>query len=261
MDTKVEETITVRETRSYARSIQEGLHASAEHVGSVLAHTWPAVLLSLLLPIVGLVIYAGQVNQLMRDWQQQGILPRRKTMEGLKADLRSTLRTAARLLLSLVTFMIVLLCTWAVWVFLPHGMWWAMGTLVLFTAAVTPVTMVCMDMAISTRPLPHCLPSLMTGYRHYSSLLAYEVLLVMLTLLVMLPGLLPAGIMTVASAQCYQAIQQGDTVLTPPLMPMAYLAAYIIGTLSIVVAITINAFCNTLFWGSIQARESEKKVS
>lgn len=259
METKAEETITVRETRSYARSIQQGLRASADHASTVLAHTWPAMLLSLLLPFPGLVIYAGQVDQLMRDWQQQGTLPRRKPQEGLKADLHSMLRAAARLLLSGGTFMAVLLCTWATWTYLPHGMWWAMGTLVVLTAIVTPVAMVCMDIACSTHPLTRCMPALMSGYRHYSSLLAYEVLLVMLVLLITLPGQLPCGITTVASMQWYQAVQEGDTVLMPPMMSMAYVAAYLICTLSVLVAMTVSAFCDTLFWGSIQAREAEQK--
>ena len=49
METNTENHIKVREARSYARCIKLGLSTAADHAGVVWTHTWPSVLLSLVL--------------------------------------------------------------------------------------------------------------------------------------------------------------------------------------------------------------------
>ena len=104
-----------------------------------------------------------------------------------------------------------------------------------------------------------CRAGWLTGFRHYGSLLAYSLLLFMINLLIMLAGTFPMNIVTMASTQAWQAALAGDTVMTPTMWPLAIIASYIIFLIFTFSAITVTAFCNNLFWGSIHAREAEKK--
>lgn len=259
METNTERPFTVCEARSYARCIQAGLTAAEEHAGTVLAHTWLTLLLSLLLPFPGLFIYAGQLDRLLHEWQQQGVMPRRKPLEGLAGDMRSTFRAALRLILSAVVIIAVVATTWAAGQSLPHGRWCALVIFIALTLALMPTTMVLMDIAYSTQPLSNCIGGVAIGYKHYGSLFPFQLLLFMLVLLVALPGQVPMGIMSAAWAHAYQAMQNGDIVDTPPIWVLATIAAYIASMAFMVIAMTVESFCSILFWGNIQTREAEKQ--
>lgn len=256
METNAENHIEVREARSYARCIGLGLGMAADHVGVVLGHTWPSVVLSLLLPFPGIFFFAGQVDRLLGEWRELGYVPRRRGMEGWREDLRCTLRALARLLLFTLLVLVMVAASWAAWRFLPHGKWICPAVFVILTLALLPSGMAMMEMACSGKPLLRCLSGWATGYRHYGSLFPFQLLLFMLTLLIVVPGMLPSAVTGIVTAKAWLTIQGGDTLMIPALWPLVLTVASIIGTAFVLVAITVRAFCHMLFWGSIKAREA-----
>ena len=255
METNTESHIDVRKARSYARCIGTGLGMAADHVGVVCRHTWPSILLSLLLPFPGIIVFMGQLDRLLGEWRELGYVPCRKPLEGWGKDARCTLRALASLALFTLVAIVVMGSAWVALQFAPHGKWVALGVTVVLAIALLPTTMAMMEIECSTKPLASCMSGWITGYRHYSSLFPYQLLLFMLILLVMFLGMLPMGIISMASAKAWQATQAGDTILMPPTWPLTMIASYAICMLFTLATITIEAFCNMLFWGGIEARD------
>lgn len=259
METNTENHIKVREARSYARCIKLGLSTAADHAGVVWTHTWPSVLLSLVLPFPGLIIFIGQLDRLLCEWSELGFVPRRKPLEGWRMDTHRSVRALVSLLVFVFIICVIGSCTWAAMVYLPHGKLMAMAAMVILALVALPSVMMMMEVEYSDSPLPVCRAGWLTGFRHYGSLLAYSLLLFMINLLIMLAGTFPMNIVTMASTQAWQAALAGDTVMTPTMWPLAIIASYIIFLIFTFSAITVTAFCNNLFWASIHAREAEKK--
>ena len=259
METNTENHIKVREARSYARCIKLGLSTAADHAGVVWTHTWPSVLLSLVLPFPGLIIFIGQLDRLLCEWRELGFVPRRKPLEGWRMDAHRSVRALVSLLVFVFIICVIGSCTWAAMVYLPHGKLMAMAAMVILALVALPSVMMMMEVEYSDSPLPVCRAGWLTGFRHSGSLLAYSLLLFMINLLIMLAGTFPMNIVTMASTQAWQAALAGDTVMTPTMWPLAIIASYIIFLIFTFSAITVTAFCNNLFWGSIHAREAEKK--
>lgn len=259
METNTENHIKVREARSYARCIKLGLSMAADHAGVVWTHTWPSVLLSLVLPFPGMIIFMGQLDRLLCEWRELGYVPRRKPLEGWRMDARRSVRALANQFILAFIICIIGSCTWAAMTYLPHGKLMAMAAMAILTLAALPSVMMMMEVEYSDSPLPVCRAGWLTGFRHYGSLLAYSLLLFMISLLTMMVGIFPMDIVMIVSTKAWQAVQAGDTVMTPTMWPLAIIASYVIFLIFSFSTITITAFCNILFWGSIHAREAEKE--
>ncbi|HBE54591.1 MAG TPA: hypothetical protein DDW22_00525 [Prevotellaceae bacterium] len=259
METNAEKHIKVCEARSYARCIALGLSTAADHAGVVLCHIWPSVQLSILLPFPGLIIFAGQLNRLLGEWRELDYVPRRKALDGWRRDLACTGRALASCMLAVAAIALVVGCAWLAWQLLPHGKWAGLATLAILTLALLPLAMTQMEIEYSGNRIGLCLPGCLKGYRHYGSVLAYELLVCMLTALVILLGALPLETIALAMYKAWEATRAGDNVTMTPALQLAAVAAYIIAILATLVAIAVTAFCNILFWGSIQAREEEKR--
>lgn len=258
METNTENHMEVCEARSYARCIGEGLIMAADHVGTVMKHTWPAIVLSLLLPFPGLIIFTGQLNRLLCEWRDQGYVPRYKAKEGIRKDGKYILRALVCTLFFTFIILLISLSIWASWHFLPYKSWMPMTVLILLTLILMPTMMAMMEITCTEKPLAECMQGWITGYKHYGSLFAFELLLMMITFIIMIPGMLPAGLTWIATQKAWMAMQEGDLVMMPPVWPLVILGANIVMGISILVTITIEAFANMLFWGSIKARETEE---
>ena len=129
METNTENHIKVREARSYARCIKLGLSTAADHAGVVWTHTWPSVLLSLVLPFPGLIIFIGQLDRLLCEWRELGFVPRRKPLEGWRMDAHRSVRALVSLLVFVFIICVIGSCTWAAMVYLHHGKLMAMAGL------------------------------------------------------------------------------------------------------------------------------------
>ena len=199
METNTENHIKVREARSYARCIKLGLSTAADHAGVVWTHTWPSVLLSLVLPFPGLIIFIGQLDRLLCEWRELGFVPRRKPLEGWRMDTHRSVRALVSLLVFVFIICVIGSCTWAAMVYLPHGKLMAMAAMVILALVALPSVMMMMEVEYSDSPLPVCRAGWLTGFRHYGSLLAYSLLLFMINLLIMLAGTFPMNIVTLAS--------------------------------------------------------------
>ncbi|MGN0234468.1 MAG: hypothetical protein ACI4B5_08625 [Bacteroidaceae bacterium] len=257
METNIEKHIEVCEARSYARCIGEGMLMAADHVGVVMKHTWPAILLSLLLPFPGLIIYVGGLDRLLTEWRDKGYVPRYKPMEGLRKDGICILRALARMLFFMFVSILVLFGTWAAWHYLPYGAWMAMATFTLLTLVLMPSVLAMMEIACTEKPLAECMLGWIRGFKHYGSLFAFQLLLFMLTLLIMIPGMLPIGLTGMATQKAWEAIQEGDLLMMPPAWPLVLLGANIIMSITLLITVTIRSFAHMLFWGSIKAREPQ----
>ncbi|MDD6606960.1 MAG: hypothetical protein PUF00_04250, partial [Paraprevotella sp.] len=97
MEANAENRIEVCEARSYARCIWEGVSMAADHVGVVMKHTWPAMLLSLIMPFPGLLVYMGGLDRLLCEWRQEGYVPAHKPLNGLRQDVWRMARVLARM--------------------------------------------------------------------------------------------------------------------------------------------------------------------
>ena len=260
METNAEKHIRVREARSYARCIGQGLSMAADHAGVVLRHTWPSVLLCMLLPFPGIIFFMGQVDRLMREWRELDYVPRRKGLEGWKMDACCTVRALTNLCIWFLAVILVVGSAWVAGQMLPHGEWVGMGVLVVMYLALQPLFMTAMEIEYSDKRIGQCLSGFLMGYRHYGSMFAFELLLAILVTTISLPGLLPASITSLSISRAMAAAQAGDTVMMPPMLPLILVAEYLLATLFMLVSYVIETFCSTLFWGSIQAREEEKRV-
>lgn len=259
METNAEQLVKVREARSYARCIGLGLSMAADHAGVVLRHTWPSVLLCMLLPFPGIIFFMGQVDRLMREWRELGYVPRRKGLDGWKMDACCTARALANLCIWLLAGILIVGSAWMAWQMLPHGKWIGMGMMVVLYLALQPLFMAAMEIEYSDKRIGQCLSGFLTGYRHYGSLFAFELLLAILVAAITLPGVLPAGITSLAGSKALAAAQMGDTVMMPPMLPLILMAEYFLAIFSMLVSYVVETFCSTLFWGSIQAREEENR--
>ena len=165
METNTENHIKVREARSYARCIKLGLSMAADHAGVVWTHTWPSVLLSLVLPFPGLIIFMGQLDRLLCEWRELGFVPRRKPLEGWRMDAHRSVRALVSQLVFVFIICVIGSCTWAAMVYLPHGKLMAMAVTVILTLVALPSVMMMMEVEYSDSPLPVCRAGWLTGFR------------------------------------------------------------------------------------------------
>lgn len=258
METNAENRIEVCEARSYARCIWEGVSMAADHVGVVMKHTWPAMLLSLIIPFPGLLVYMGGLDRLLCEWRQEGYVPAHKPLNGLRKDVWRMTRVLARMTFVSLIVIVVLAITWAASTYLPYGMWMGLLALVVLSLLLMPSVMVLMDMACTEKPIGLCMNGWLKGYQHYGSLFAFRMLLFMLSMVILIPGMIPATLASLVTQKAWDAIQAGDLISMPPALPLVILGADLITGLTMLIITTIRSFSQMLFWGSIQNREMEE---
>lgn len=258
METNAENRIEVCEARSYARCIWEGVSMAADHVGVVMKHTWPAMLLSLIMPFPGLLVYMGGLDRLLCEWRQEGYVPAYKPLNGLRQDVWRMARVLARMTFVSLIVIVVLAGTWAASTYLPYGMWMGLLALVVLSLLLMPSVMVLMEMACTEKPIGLCMMGWLKGYQHYGSLFAFRMLLFMLSMVILIPGMIPATLASLVTQKAWDAIQAGDLISMPPALPLVILGADLITGLTMLIITTIRSFSQMLFWGSIQNREMEE---
>ena len=165
--------------------------------------------------------------------------------------------------LALMTFVsliviVVLAGTWAASTYLPHGMWMGLLALVVLSLLLMPSVMVLMEMACTEKPIGLCMMGWLKGYQHYGSLFAFRMLLFMLSMVILIPGMIPATLASLVTQKAWDAIQAGDLISMPPALPLVILGADLITGLTMLIITTIRSFSQMLFWGSIQNREMEE---
>ena len=111
---------------------------AADHVGVVMKHTWPAMLLSLIIPFPGLLVYMGGLDRLLCEWRQEGYVPAHKPLNGLRQDVWRMARVLARMTFVSLIVIVVLAGTWAASTYLPHGMWMGLLALVVLSLLLMP---------------------------------------------------------------------------------------------------------------------------
>ena len=254
METNAENRIDVNEPRSYARCLKLGLTMTRDHLWVILHHTWPSVILSLLFPLLGIFLFAGGLDRLCQEWKALGYVPTRKVKDGWKEDLRLALYAFLRQLVVLLVSTIILLAWLLSYRYLPHGMWIALLVGLVLVLAFLPIVSVLEEMACYNSTWKSCLHAFGMGYRHYGSLFSFQFLLLILTLLVMFPGVAPFSITSLVSMKAYLAHMSGESVTMPPQWVLEVTVAYVVFILTVLAGMTMRSFCHMLFWGGLQAR-------
>ena len=228
------------------------------HIGQLLRYAWPSMLLTLVLPLPGILFFAGQVDAMLCEWIDKGYLPAATAGSMRREILYRTKRNTYSLLLAVAG---VLLCGALAFAFvrLGIGFWWYVGAASLLVLLMLPLEVCFMELSYTRKPLGECLRGYVLGWRNYGTLFVFELVGLIFLCFAQCLGAMPAITISTVIQQAMQARSMGDAIDLPLLFPVVAFGAYAIMVFVVLLAMLIYSFCHCLLWGCIMAREDGKK--
>ena len=257
---KVNDSVKVlNHDRSYVRSLLLGWKTGLDHIGMVSRYLWPSILLTVILPIVGVLFLAGQTDALLRRWVQLGYVPDVK-WNALKGDAwRRTLRNILNLIIVCLLIVLSIVC-----ILLPSltgiSYWYAVvGLLVLWIVA-TPLEYCMMKVSYADTPLLGCMSGYAVGLRNFGSLFSFNLLNFIVVFLVSVVASLPLLVMLLVNTQAIQARAMGDLANLPTLFYVLFPLAFLLMVYIVALMYSVVSFSRCLMWGSIEEVPADSEV-
>lgn len=246
--------------RSYVAALAEGWRVAMNHIEQMARYLWPSALLTLVLPPVGAVFFAGQTDAVLKRWADEGAVP----VADRKAMKREILCRTKRNVLSFFLLLLVAALMGAALV-LPDvfgvNRLYGLGAACVLLVLLVPLDVCLMNISYTSQPLVWCLKSYASGWRHWGMLFAYDLVILLVAGLAVLIGALPLLVLAFVSGEASVARLAGDTVHLPMLYPALLALAYVLCMVVVLtVCVTCN-FCRCLLWGALKAKAEREAAA
>lgn len=248
--------------RSYAKSLTLGLKTSFNNMGTLLRFVWPSMLLTMFVPFVGILFFAGQTDAILRRWTDLGYVPN-VNAKALWLDIK---KCTFRNLFSFI-ILILIVALMSAFLILPiitgHNPWYGVVAFVVLSLIVVPVDGVFMKISYSSCRIIESISGIMMGLRNYGSLFAFMLISGILSSITCFIGSLPMIATAMVKLKANEAVAMGDLADLPSSFIFYLVAAYAICMFVALVTMLCLSFSHCLLWGSIEKvpTDSEMEVS
>lgn len=254
METTGENLFQVKKERSYISCILKGNSYGFKHLGLLLRYTWPSLILTIILPLPFVFLFAAQVDALLRKWIELGYLPN-VTLKSMRRDIeRCASRSAINILIGMA-ILPILFCGvgfLALPIFMGWKYLWGVLVFLLIFILSLPMAVVIMQIGYSDTPMKECFRSgFRLAFKNLGSVFAFEFLSTLLGGIIVTLGGIPYQVAIAVCMHAYKGYQMGDVLDFPLLYPLlVFLALYILIAVGLV-TILVFSFSRCLMWGNL----------
>ena len=251
METTGDNLIQVKKERSYISCLVNGWSYGFKHLGLLLHYTWFSLLLSVILPIPFVFMFAAQVDAILRKWIELGYLPN-ATIKTMRRDIEICAnRSAIKVLVYMLWMLFIIACIYTP-VFLGINFWYIILLPIVFWVMFLPLSVVVMQVSYSDKAISECFKDGMKlGYKKYGKLFAFDFLNLLLFVIIYAIGSIPCLTITLAFIKSYQSVMMGEPWNLPILFPLYYILGSIIFSAVILTTLFVLSFSRCLMWGSL----------
>ncbi len=251
METREENLFQVKKERSYISCLVKGCSYGFKHLGLLLRYIWPSLLLTCVLPIPFVFLFAAQLDAILRKWTELGYIPN-VTLRILRHDIEKCANHSAVKVLIYVLW--ILLSSFLLYLPMLFGfsIWWGLGALTLSWLLLLPLSVVIMQISYSQMSVAECFKTGMkTGYKNYGKLFVFEFLSNLLIMIIVLLGSIPCIVISALCLQAYHGSLMGDVLDLPVLFPLYVILAEVTGIAICLITLLVFGFSRCLMWGSL----------
>ena len=252
METIGENLIQVKKERSYISCLVKGCSYGFKHLGLLLRYIWPSLVLSVVLPIPFMFMFAAQMDAILRKWIELDYLPN-VTLKSMRREIELCANRSAIKVLIYAFWLFLTLFSFYLTIFLGLGRWWALLVFFLVWLLLLPLSVVIMQVSYSNIPIAECLKGgVKIAYRNFGKLFAFEFLSNLLESIIVLLGGIPLLTLYAVSIQVHSSMVMGDVVDMPfALYGFCYVLAYVICIFILLTILLVFSFSRCLMWGSL----------
>ena len=251
METTGDNLIQVKKERSYISCLVNGWSYGFKHLGMLLRYAWPSLVLTVILPIPFVFLFAAQVDAILRKLTELGYLPN-ATIKTMRRDIERCANRSAIKVLVYMLWIAVSLISFFLPLFLGLGIWWCLLIFLFCGLLFLPFSVVIMQVSYSDISIKECISSgFKMSYRNYGKLFAFEFLSDILVSIIIIMGGIPLLILQLISFQAYRSIMMGDATDLPLTFFLYALLAAIIYFTVLFVSLFLLSFSRCLMWGSL----------
>lgn len=251
METTGENLFQVKKERSYISCLVNGCSYGFKHLGLLLRYIWPSMVLSIILPIPFVFLFAAQLDAILRKWMELGYIPN-VTFKVMRHDIEKCANHSAVKVLIYVLWVAVTFFLLYLPILLGISIWWGILASVVTWLLLLPLSVVIMQLSYSDAAISVCFKDgFRTAYRSFGKLFVFELLSNMLIFIVVLLGSIPLLVISALCLQAYHGTLMGDVLDLPVLFPLYYLLAAFISSAVWLITLLVFGFSRCLMWGSL----------
>ena len=251
METTGENLFQVKKERSYISCLVNGCSYGFKHLGLLLRYIWPSVLLTCVLPIPFVFLFAAQLDAILRKWTELGYIPR-VTLNVMRHDIEKCANHSAVKVLIYVLWISFSSFLLYMPILLGFSIWWGLLAFSVSWLLLLPLSVVIMQISYSHTSVSECVKSgIKTGYRNFGKLFVFEFLSNLLIMIIVLLGSIPCIVLAALCLQAYHGSLMGDVLDLPVLFPLYIILADVLGTVIWLMTLIVFGFSRCLMWGSL----------
>lgn len=251
METMGENIIQVKKERSYLSCLVNGCSYGFKHLGLLLRYIWPSVLLTCILPIPFVFLFAAQLDAILRKWAELGYVPN-VTFKVMRHDIDKCFGRSAVKVLIYIFWVTVTLFLLYLPILFGMRIWWGLLASLVVWLLLLPFSCVIMQVSYSDMTISECFSGgFRIAYRNFGKLFTFEFLSNLLIMIIVLLGSIPCMAISALSLQAYHGSLMGDVLDLPTLFPLYIILADIIGSFIWLVTLLVFGFSRCLMWGSL----------
>ncbi len=247
MDKQESNVIRLVFERSLGASLRVGLHVTCRNMWTMLRSTWLTLLLTVICPPL-YFLFAGQLDELMRQWDKDGFLHTEKATKISKT------RTVRALVAMLVLLVYVGVSVFAGWMMHHQGfdLWLSATVMVLALMLFMPMDMVIMNLSYSDKPMKECFASIGKGFKQYGNLLGFHCTVSLCAIALVAMFALPFVQLIMMYDSYQSSLAMGDTVVEPSNFVLMAIITSVAGTYFILRVSTACKCMHAVLWGGME---------
>lgn len=238
------------------KAVSRGLYEANDGIWTDFRSLWPAYVLQVVLPVVGVIPYEGAcIGQVMRRCGVEDS----STGFARRALHRSVRWLGAVVPLAALTVCCLLLCGWVsgrTW-----GNWMAAGLVCLFLLLMTPFHMVSMELSFGGRGIGGVMRRIADSLRYFFSLLSFSLLSLLVIFPVAIIGSAPFGIVSYVWLSHFQAEAMGDSAALPSYFYLLAVLAWLLAAASMACAQIVYTWMAHYAWQYFSGKDVQTLAS
>ena len=250
METTGEIFFQVKKERSYISCTIKGCAYGFKHLGLLMPYIWPSLVLSIIMPIPFVFLFAAQIDAILRKWIELGYVPNAK-LKTMKCDIERCVGRSAIKVLIYVLWVGIILTSFYAALFLGLK-WWCLLIFCLLWLLLLPLSVVIMQVSYSDITIKECFKSgFRIAYGNFGKLFPFEFLSTLLQVIIIIMGAFPVIVLQAARLQALRSILMGDATSLPLSFYLyTILASFICWTVAFI-TLLVFSFSRCLMWGSL----------
>ena len=251
METTRENLFQVKKERSYISCLVNGCSYGFKHLGLLLRYIWPSLILSIILPIPFVFLFAAQLDAILRKWTELGYIPN-VTFKVMRHEIEKCTNHSAVKVLIYILWVAVTLFLLYLPLLLGISIWWGLLAALVTWLLLLPLSVVIMQISYSDTAISGCFKNgFKTAYRNFGKLFVFEFLSNMLIFIFVLLGSIPLLVISALCLQAYHGTLMGDVLDLPVLFPIYLILADCICSAIWLITLMVFGFSRCLMWGSL----------